>query len=75
MIIKKGKVIKTNGIKLPASLLQAYRHTSTLVSHTHKNHNKKARKTAITKYNQRIRQVLKSQLSDKARPIYVQPII
>uniref|UniRef100_A0A8C4WGB1 Reverse transcriptase domain-containing protein n=1 Tax=Gopherus evgoodei TaxID=1825980 RepID=A0A8C4WGB1_9SAUR len=67
MVVKRGKVVKTDGVELPAGhiadIQTNYKYLG--VPQSHGNHDEEARKSATSKYHQRIRQVLKSQLSGK----------
>ena len=65
MIARKGKVIKTNGLELPAGhiaeIQTSYKYLG--IPPLHGNHDEEARRTATSKYHQRVRQVLKIQLN------------
>ena len=67
MIAGRGNVIKTDGLELPAGhiadIQTSYKYLG--IPQLHGNHDEEARKTATSKYHQRVRQVLKSHFSGK----------
>ena len=69
MIARKGKVIKTDGLELPAGhiadMQTSYKYLG--IPQLHGNHDEEGRKRATSKYHQRARQVLKSQLNGKTK--------
>ena len=81
MIARRGKVIKTDGLELPAGhiadIQTSYKYLG--IPQSHGNHDEEARRTATSKYHQRVRQVLKSQLNGKnkiqAINTYALPVI
>uniref|UniRef100_A0A669EZW7 Reverse transcriptase domain-containing protein n=1 Tax=Oreochromis niloticus TaxID=8128 RepID=A0A669EZW7_ORENI len=81
MVTKRGKVVRTEGIELPegniADIEDSYKYLG--IPQANGNHEEAARKAATTKYLQRVRQVLRSQLNgkNKIRAIntYALPVI
>ncbi|XP_039892266.1 uncharacterized protein LOC120736309 [Simochromis diagramma] len=81
MVTKRGKVVGTKGIKLPKSNIadteDSYKYLG--IPQANGNYEEAARKAATTKYLQRVRQVLKSQLNGKnkiwAINTYALPVI
>ena len=81
MIAKRGKVIKTDSLELPvghiADIQTSYKYLD--IPQSHGNHDEEARKTATSKYHQRVKQVLKNQLNGKnkiqAINTYTLPVI
>ena len=64
MIARRRKVIKTGGLPVGHIAIQtSYKYLG--IPQLHGNHDEEARKTATSKYHQRVRQVLKSQLNGK----------
>ncbi|KAL4008504.1 hypothetical protein ACER0C_002356 [Sarotherodon galilaeus] len=67
MVTKKGKVVRTEGIELLegniADIEDSYKYLG--IPQVNGNHEEAARKAATTKYLQRVRQVLRSQLNGK----------
>ena len=68
MIARGGKVIKTDGLELPvghiADIQTSYNYLG--IPQSHGNHDEEAR-TATSKYHQRVKQVLKSQINGKSK--------
>ena len=81
MVVKRGKVVKTDGVELPAGhitdIQTSYKYVG--IPQSHGNHDEEVRKTATSEYHQRIRQILKNQLSGKnkihAINMYALPVI
>jgi len=66
MISKRGKVIVTEGVELPEGTLTDVQESFILgIPQVNGNHEEVVRKSGTTKYLQRMRQFLKSQLNGK----------
>ena len=67
MISKRGNVITTEGVELPEGtkfdVEDSYKYLG--IPHANGSHEEAAKKSATTKYLQRVRQVLKNQLNGK----------
>ena len=65
IIARRGKVIKTDGLELPAGHIADMQTSYKYLGIPQSNHDQEEKRTATSKYHQRVSQVLKSQLNEK----------
>ncbi|KAF7656211.1 hypothetical protein LDENG_00045200 [Lucifuga dentata] len=81
MVTKRGKVVRTEGVELPegriTDIQDSYKYLG--IPQANGSHDEDARRSATAKYLQRVRQVLRSQLSGRNKiqviNMYALPVI